>query len=175
MHWVSQSPKLPLQILNLIYFPNIFVYIFPQSHPSNISSLTHFFSSSLILSIVYTLCTMLKSLKLMSYKSSTVLYCFITTIIISVVLLWGGVSASKHEDVGTYELNNGHFSVKFTNWGATIISVFLPDKYGTHTYFSSFSICFFFLLLFLEFLLFLFLFFWREYQQSHSMLFNPGS
>ncbi|XP_071731079.1 uncharacterized protein [Rutidosis leptorrhynchoides] len=66
----------------------------------------------------------------MTYKSPTVLYYSITTIIISVVLLWGAVSASKHLDIGTYELNNGHFSVKFTNWGATIISVFLPDKYG---------------------------------------------
>ncbi|KAF5805025.1 hypothetical protein HanXRQr2_Chr05g0204111 [Helianthus annuus] len=49
---------------------------------------------------------------------------------------WGGgarSSASKHEDIGIYELNNGHFSLKCTNWGTAIISVFLPDKNGTHT------------------------------------------
>ncbi|KAK2647749.1 hypothetical protein Ddye_015238 [Dipteronia dyeriana] len=34
------------------------------------------------------------------------------------------------EEVGVYELKKGNFSVKFTNWGATIISVFLPDKNG---------------------------------------------
>ncbi|KAI9154397.1 hypothetical protein LWI28_025747 [Acer negundo] len=32
------------------------------------------------------------------------------------------------EEVGVYELKKGNFSVKFTNWGATIISVVLPDK-----------------------------------------------
>ncbi|KAI3500786.1 hypothetical protein L1887_36611 [Cichorium endivia] len=69
-------------------------------------------------------------LKLTMYKSSTVFYCFITTIVLSFVLLLGGVNATKCEDVGIYELNNGHFSVKFTNWGATIVSVFLPDKNG---------------------------------------------
>ncbi|OMP03437.1 Aldose 1-/Glucose-6-phosphate 1-epimerase [Corchorus olitorius] len=32
--------------------------------------------------------------------------------------------------VGIYELKKGHMSVKFTNWGASIISLVLPDKYG---------------------------------------------
>ncbi|KAH7850915.1 hypothetical protein Vadar_004556 [Vaccinium darrowii] len=39
----------------------------------------------------------------------------------------------KHEskpEIGIYELKTGDFSVKFTNWGATIVSVFLPDKHG---------------------------------------------
>ncbi|PPS07575.1 hypothetical protein GOBAR_AA13078 [Gossypium barbadense] len=36
---------------------------------------------------------------------------------------------SKHE-VGIYELKNGNMSVKFTNWGASVISIFLPDKDG---------------------------------------------
>ncbi|KAM7508049.1 hypothetical protein LguiA_018502 [Lonicera macranthoides] len=39
-------------------------------------------------------------------------------------------SSLNNEEVGIYELNKGDFSVKFTNWGATIISVFLPDKDG---------------------------------------------
>ncbi|XVF58231.1 hypothetical protein PTKIN_Ptkin07bG0047900 [Pterospermum kingtungense] len=38
-------------------------------------------------------------------------------------------SATK-EKVGIYELKKGDLSVKFTNWGATIVSVILPDKYG---------------------------------------------
>ncbi|KAJ0100178.1 hypothetical protein Patl1_22149 [Pistacia atlantica] len=32
--------------------------------------------------------------------------------------------------IGIYELKKGNMSLKFTNWGATIISVFLPDKNG---------------------------------------------
>ncbi|TYI63518.1 hypothetical protein E1A91_D09G023600v1 [Gossypium mustelinum] len=38
-------------------------------------------------------------------------------------------SKSKHE-VGIYELKNGNMSVKFTNWGASVISIILPDKDG---------------------------------------------
>ncbi|KAE8661321.1 PYRUVATE DEHYDROGENASE E1 BETA family protein [Hibiscus syriacus] len=34
------------------------------------------------------------------------------------------------EKVGIYELKKGDLSVKFTNWGATIVSVIFPDKYG---------------------------------------------
>ncbi|XWS32849.1 hypothetical protein CRYUN_Cryun22dG0025400 [Craigia yunnanensis] len=34
------------------------------------------------------------------------------------------------EAIGIYELKKGDMSVKFTNWGATIISVVLPDKHG---------------------------------------------
>ncbi|XVE83818.1 hypothetical protein DITRI_Ditri16bG0117900 [Diplodiscus trichospermus] len=39
-------------------------------------------------------------------------------------------SSPPKEAVGIYELKKGDMSVKFTNWGATIISVVLPDKYG---------------------------------------------
>ncbi|KAI3726087.1 hypothetical protein L1987_65884 [Smallanthus sonchifolius] len=67
-------------------------------------------------------------------KTPTVCYCFIITITITLVFLWGGgANASKHEDIGIYELNNGHFSIKCTNWGAAIISVLLPDKNGEFT------------------------------------------
>lgn len=34
------------------------------------------------------------------------------------------------EEIGVYELKQGNLSVKFTNWGATIMSVVLPDKHG---------------------------------------------
>ncbi|XP_021905394.1 aldose 1-epimerase-like [Carica papaya] len=35
---------------------------------------------------------------------------------------------SDHQEI--YELKNGDLSVKFTNWGATIMSLTLPDKHG---------------------------------------------
>ncbi|KAF9671914.1 hypothetical protein SADUNF_Sadunf12G0100000 [Salix dunnii] len=35
-----------------------------------------------------------------------------------------------NEDIGFYELKRGDFSVKLTNYGATVISVILPDKNG---------------------------------------------
>lgn len=56
-------------------------------------------------------------------------------IVVFGVIVVNGSSLNK-EEVGIYELNKGDFSVKFTNWGATIISVFLPDKDGI--YFSRF-------------------------------------
>ncbi|KAE8694329.1 3-dehydroquinate synthase-like [Hibiscus syriacus] len=34
------------------------------------------------------------------------------------------------EKIGIYELKNGNMSVKFTNWGATIMSLVIPDKHG---------------------------------------------
>ncbi|KAK8586865.1 hypothetical protein V6N13_085884 [Hibiscus sabdariffa] len=34
------------------------------------------------------------------------------------------------EKIGTYVLKNGNMSVKFTNWGATIMSLIIPDKHG---------------------------------------------
>ncbi|XP_031287297.1 aldose 1-epimerase-like [Pistacia vera] len=38
--------------------------------------------------------------------------------------------SSATKGVGLYEIKKGNFSVKLTNWGATIISVILPDKNG---------------------------------------------
>lgn len=37
-------------------------------------------------------------------------------------------SASKAP--GVYEVKRGNFSAKFTNWGATLISLLVPDRYG---------------------------------------------
>ncbi|KAL7192128.1 hypothetical protein ACSBR2_024050 [Camellia fascicularis] len=48
-------------------------------------------------------------------------------------LLFGYVSSSSNgveEEVRVYELKRGDFSVKLTNWGATVLSVLLPDKNG---------------------------------------------
>ncbi|KAJ4707487.1 Aldose 1-epimerase [Melia azedarach] len=42
----------------------------------------------------------------------------------------GGEHEKDGEEIKVYELKRGSFSVKFTNWGATIISVFVPDKNG---------------------------------------------
>lgn len=38
------------------------------------------------------------------------------------------------ENIGTFELKKGNFSVKFTNWGATIVSVIVPDKNGNFSF-----------------------------------------
>lgn len=58
-----------------------------------------------------------------------------------------GSSATK--EVGVYEIKKGNFSVKFTNWGATIISVILPDKNGMIYTYKKSLVFFFFLFLFL--------------------------
>jgi aldose 1-epimerase len=54
---------------------------------------------------------------------------------LSLLVLFLGLSgfsdATKYKKlVGMYELRKGDFSVKVTNWGATIISVVVPDKKG---------------------------------------------
>ncbi|KAA8540942.1 hypothetical protein F0562_024920 [Nyssa sinensis] len=41
-----------------------------------------------------------------------------------------GYVASAKKEVGVYELQRGDFSVKITNWGATVLAVILPDKNG---------------------------------------------
>lgn len=43
--------------------------------------------------------------------------------------LWAVISVTE-QDIGVYEIKKGDFSVKVTNYGARIISVFLPDKHG---------------------------------------------
>ncbi|GAB4853519.1 hypothetical protein Ancab_017710 [Ancistrocladus abbreviatus] len=57
--------------------------------------------------------------------SRVVVHC----IFILIALLAIDVRAADKE-VGVYELRRGDFSVKLTNWGATVISVILPDKNG---------------------------------------------
>ncbi|KAG0449943.1 hypothetical protein HPP92_026998 [Vanilla planifolia] len=42
----------------------------------------------------------------------------------------GSSSAAPKKPIGIYELKKGDFSVKVTNWGATILSVILPDSKG---------------------------------------------
>jgi len=37
----------------------------------------------------------------------------------------------KKDDIKLFELKKGDFSIKVTNWGATLVSVILPDKNGT--------------------------------------------
>ncbi|KAG5522827.1 hypothetical protein RHGRI_034842 [Rhododendron griersonianum] len=49
------------------------------------------------------------------------------------LVLWGASTsngAEKEEAVGVYELKRGDFTVKLTNFGATVLSVLLPDKNG---------------------------------------------
>ncbi|XP_042513675.1 galactose mutarotase-like [Macadamia integrifolia] len=69
----------------------------------------------------------------------SVILCFVCVAFLSIIL-----SAASHKDVasdhsehskkkesvGFYEIKKGDFSIKFTNWGASIVSVILPDKHG---------------------------------------------
>lgn len=49
----------------------------------------------------------------------------------------GFVNGSVHkEKIGIFELKKGHLSLKVTNWGASIVSLVLPDKNGTHLCFA---------------------------------------
>ncbi|VAH48455.1 unnamed protein product [Triticum turgidum subsp. durum] len=48
---------------------------------------------------------------------------------LAVLVLAGGADA-RRKMVGVYELKRGDFSVKMTNWGATIMSVLVPDSKG---------------------------------------------
>lgn len=56
-------------------------------------------------------------------------------LLLSLLVLFLGLSglsdATKYKKlVGIYELRKGDFSIKVTNWGATIISVVVPDNKG---------------------------------------------
>ncbi|KAF8390231.1 hypothetical protein HHK36_024756 [Tetracentron sinense] len=55
---------------------------------------------------------------------TSLLLCFIFVVFASV-----SVSLAKKE-LGIYELKKGNFCVKLTNWGATVVSIVLPDKKG---------------------------------------------
>lgn len=74
----------------------------------------------------------------MSSKVISLLICFF----ILHLLAAGRVSGC---DIGIYELKKGDFSVKITNYGARIISVFLPDKNGMSCLFFYLCFCFNFL------------------------------
>lgn len=39
-------------------------------------------------------------------------------------------SCTATEEIKVYELKKGDFSIKITNYGATVLSVILPDKNG---------------------------------------------
>jgi len=56
------------------------------------------------------------------------LYRLLSFLVLAVLLTGSFCDAS--EEVGIYEIKRGSFSVKITNYGATVISVILPDKNG---------------------------------------------
>jgi hypothetical protein len=60
-------------------------------------------------------------------RLSLAFLCFVVVVVASA--LAGGAGARK--TVGEYVLRKGDFSVKITNWGATMMSVVLPDSKGT--------------------------------------------
>jgi hypothetical protein len=46
----------------------------------------------------------------------------------------GNAAAAERKTVGVHELKRGDdFSIKVTNWGATLMSVMLPDSKGNST------------------------------------------
>ncbi|KAL6139716.1 hypothetical protein ACLB2K_058018 [Fragaria x ananassa] len=59
----------------------------------------------------------------------SLLLCLVITILVASGFANGSGYEPK-EKIGVYELKKGDLSVKFTNWGATIISLILPDKNG---------------------------------------------
>jgi hypothetical protein len=65
------------------------------------------------------------------------------------VVAFGFVNGSvdEKEKIGLFELKKGEISLKVTNWGASIVSLVLPDKNGMNKCLYSnlflLSICFF--------------------------------
>ncbi|XP_009615365.1 uncharacterized protein LOC107829645 [Nicotiana tabacum] len=55
---------------------------------------------------------------------TSLLYCF------ALIILILGNPCTAEEEIKVYELKKGDFSVKITNYGATVLSVILPDKNG---------------------------------------------
>ena len=55
---------------------------------------------------------------------------FLALLIVVVASALAANAAGARKTVGVYELKKGDFSVKVTNWGATIMSVILPDSRG---------------------------------------------
>jgi len=53
----------------------------------------------------------------------------LSSFLVLAVLLTGSLCDAS-EEVGIYEIKRGNFSVKITNYGATVISVIIPDKNG---------------------------------------------
>ncbi|KAK3035658.1 hypothetical protein RJ639_032530 [Escallonia herrerae] len=53
-----------------------------------------------------------------------------TCYLVLLVLLVGKSVYGADQEIGTYELKRGDFSVRITNFGATVLSVILPDKNG---------------------------------------------
>ncbi|KAF0911830.1 hypothetical protein E2562_012318 [Oryza meyeriana var. granulata] len=61
-------------------------------------------------------------------------HCLGVATVVAAVLLVGGTPAEARKEgkqsIGYYELRRGEFSIVVANWGATILSVNLPDKNG---------------------------------------------
>ena len=74
-------------------------------------------------------------MKKMEVKLS-LLVCF--SIFVGFGFLINGCSAAKEPEVGAYELKKGKLSMTVTNYGARIMSVILPDKYGKLLFFDLF-------------------------------------
>ncbi|CAK7323030.1 unnamed protein product [Dovyalis caffra] len=56
----------------------------------------------------------------------SVLFCFRILVIFGCL----GIGSAMEEEIGIYQLKNGNFTMKLTNYGARIVSLVLPDKHG---------------------------------------------
>lgn len=64
------------------------------------------------------------------YKKMTNVSLLLCCTILSFGIVVNGSTYINGEEVGFYEIKTGNFSVKLTNWGASLVSVVVPDKYG---------------------------------------------
>lgn len=55
---------------------------------------------------------------------------FLSALLLAAFLVAGAVGARDHPGIGVYELRSGYFTAQFTNYGATMLSLVLPDKNG---------------------------------------------
>ena len=68
----------------------------------------------------------------MASKASSMVYFFV--LIGSTLLFSNNVYATDYDNyINVYELTNGKISIKVTNYGATLLSVIVPDRNGLFT------------------------------------------
>jgi len=46
----------------------------------------------------------------------------------------GSINKEKTHDIKLFELKKGDLTLKVTNWGATLVSLVLPDKNGKYIF-----------------------------------------
>lgn len=81
---------------------------------------------------IYMYVYILKSFNLTNQTHSSILFFKMAKILPLIFLLVvATIGFSNGHEVGIFELKRGDFSIQLTNYGATILSVILPDKNGS--------------------------------------------